>query len=344
MNSIDINKRISILDYLRGTALIGIILVNVLPLLLVTTPSPHTLDAAYQRFLFLFIEGRFYTIFSFLFGVGFYLFLSRAKEKGKNGTALFLRRILAMFLMGVVHFTFQPGEALTVYSVFGLFVLPFYKVKKEINLVIGIAFLVLFSLISAKLLLVFPLILLGLTAGQYRVFENLPNQKQKLIPMTVILFVLSGIALFYQWKNVPGNPFDFMNLGGMDDRNIEQSNTFKNIGIMVGPIVSAFYISLICLLLHWSFFQKILLPLRNYGRMALTNYVLQTAFILLAGQLFNLYGNISYVQSLYLCLSILVIQLIFSSLWLRFFQFGPLEWIWRMVTYLKIQPIRKEKS
>ena len=77
------NKRIDELDYIRGFALLGIILVNILALLNIKIPDPNTVDASYQRFLYLFVEGRFFSIFSFLFGVGFYIFISRAIAKGK---------------------------------------------------------------------------------------------------------------------------------------------------------------------------------------------------------------------------------------------------------------------
>ena len=91
------NKRIDELDYIRGFALLGIILVNILALLNIKIPDPNTVDASYQRFLYLFVEGRFFSIFSFLFGVGFYIFISRAIAKGKNGYVL--RRLVALFIL-----------------------------------------------------------------------------------------------------------------------------------------------------------------------------------------------------------------------------------------------------
>lgn len=126
-----INKRIDELDYIRGFALLGIILVNILALLNIKIPDPSTVDASYQRFLYLFVEGRFFSIFSFLFGVGFYIFISRAIAKGKNGYVLFLRRLVALFIFGLIHQMFQPGEALALYAICGLIVLPFYKAKKK---------------------------------------------------------------------------------------------------------------------------------------------------------------------------------------------------------------------
>ncbi|SDN24201.1 DUF418 domain-containing protein [Bacillus sp. OK048] len=329
-------NRIDILDYLRGFALLGIILVNILSLLAVKLPDLGSVDAAYQRFLFLFVEGRFYTLFSFLFGVGFYLFISRANAKGKNGYGLFLRRIAVLFILGWFHVTFHPGEALTVYAVTGLLLLPFYKVKKEINLGIGLLLLVGLSIMAFKLFMVVPLMLLGITAGQYRLFEGLSGKLKKAAIFTGIMFLLSLVGIINQFQHIPAQPFGFFE-GGVD----EQTYQFLSIGITIGPAVSALYVGLLILLLQFPFVQKLLSPLKSYGRMALTNYIFQTVFIYLAGYAFNLFGSISYLQSLAVCISIYVIQLVFSVIWLRYFQFGPLEWIWRGLTYLELPPMRK---
>ncbi|SEM63464.1 Uncharacterized membrane protein YeiB [Mesobacillus persicus] len=334
MNSIETKDRIDTLDYLRGFALLGIILINIVFLLSAQIPSPDTLDAAYWKFLYLFVEGRFYTIFSFLFGIGFYLFISRVNAKGKNGTILFLRRILVMFLFGLVHYSFHPGEALTVYAVSGLLVLPFYKLKKEINLTIGLLLLLLFGLLAIKPLLPVALILLGLTAGQYRLFEDLVAKRRKFWWCTGILFLLSLMVVFYHNKQAPS----------LSAEGTLEMYWFYHIGIMVGPIVSAFYVGLFILIIQIPIIQKLLSPLKYYGRMALTNYVLQTVLILFAGYGLDLLGKVSYLQSLFICLAILASQLIFSILWLHFFRFGPLEWVWRMVTYLEIPPLMLHKQ
>ncbi|WP_462413080.1 DUF418 domain-containing protein [Neobacillus sp. Marseille-QA0830] len=323
------SKRIDVLDYLRGFALMGIILVNIIPLLDLKTPEAGSADAAYSRFLYLFVEGRFYTIFTFLFGVGFYLFLSRAFAKGRNGYALFLRRILVLFMLGVVHVQFHPGEALSIYAVCGLLLMPFYKVTKEINLFVGICLLILLGYFAIKILMVIPLMLMGIAAGQYRIFEKINDRK--LAVLTGALFAVSIGGLIYQNHYSPADV----------DRSHLGTRQFLEAGIAIGPIVSAFYACLLIWLVRRTFFQKILSPLKSYGRMALTNYVSQTAVVLIAGNAFGLSGNMTYLQSLYVCIFIYVVQLIFSAVWLRWFRYGPLEWVWRMITYLERLPIRR---
>ncbi|MBI0576023.1 DUF418 domain-containing protein [Neobacillus cucumis] len=322
MNKVERNERIDTLDYLRGFALLGIILVNILAILSAQKPLPDSNDDSYQKFLFLFVEGRFYPIFSFLFGVGMYIFLTRAVIKGKNAMVLFLRRIIILFIFGFVHFIFQPGEALTVYASCGLILLPFYKVRKEINLAIGILLLILFAILATKIFMTVPLILLGLAAGQYRVFEEITQKKKQITILTVSAFLVTVLGLFFQYQHMPSAPF-----------NPFHSNWFLTIGIMIGPIVSTFYVGILILLLQSQLFRKILSPLKSYGRMSLTNYVSQTVFILFVGNAFDLFGHITYLNTLYICLVIYSIQLLFSAVWLHYYQYGPLEWIWRLAIY-----------
>ncbi|WP_223820873.1 DUF418 domain-containing protein [Bacillus sp. S3] len=332
----DGSTRIDTLDYLRGFALLGIILVNVLPLLSVKLPSPHTMEASYWRLLYLFVEGRFYTIFTFLFGVGFYIFITRANIKGRNGYILFLRRMAALFIIGLVHVQFHPGEALTVYAICGLFILPFYKANKVVNLVFGTVMLIVLGFFSFKLFMVIPLMLLGIAAGQFQVFERLSKIRNKVILFTSIMFALSVPGLIYQYQFAPAS------IGYGSEADLQAVQRFLSIGITIGPVISAFYVGLLVFLLQSSFFQKVLSPLKSYGRMALTNYISQTALLFLAGNTLNLFNKITYIQSLYLCITIYIIQLFFSVMWLRFFRYGPVEWIWRIVTYFEIPPLRKQ--
>lgn len=334
----DFNKRIDTLDYLRGFALMGIIFVNIIPMLSVPLPAPHTVNASYWRFLYLFVEGRFYTIFTFLFGVGFYMFITRAEAKGRNGYVLFLRRIIVLFIIGYVHVQFLPGEALTIYAVCGLLIMPFYKADKMVNLIFGTVMLIVLGIFSFKLFMVIPLMLLGIAAGQFHVFEQLGKNRNQIVIFTSIMLVLSIIGLVSQYQ------YASVGFGNGSEANFQENQRFIRIGITIGPIVSALYVGLMIWLLQFKFVQKLLSPLKSYGKMALTNYVSQTAIILLTGNVLHLFNNITYVQSLYLCLAILGVQLIFSLVWLHFFRFGPLEWIWRIVTYFEIPPLRKQTN
>ena len=339
MVTIELNRRIDLLDYLRGFALVGILLVNIVSLLAADTPAAHSIDAFYWRFLYLFVEGRFYTIFTFLFGVGFYIFMTRAQAKQKNGYVLFLRRLLVLLFVGLIHMKFHPGEALTLYAIAGFILLPFYKVDRVVNLLFGFAMLLILSLFAAKIFMILPLMLIGIAAGQYHVFERISHHMKKVAVVTSLLFILCVAGLLYQFHFAPSRL-----LAQAADGTFKDAQQFFSIGITVGPVVSAFYVGSMILLLQFPVFQTLFTPLKSYGRMAFTNYLFQTAFILLAGKGLNLSHNLTYVQSLYVCIVIYLIQFIFSTIWLHFFHYGPLEWVWRALTYWEIPPLRKSSQ
>lgn len=350
MQPIELNKRIDTLDYLRGFALLGIILVNIPALLWINTPDT-SIDITYHRFLILFVEGKFFSIFSFLFGVGFYIFISRAMAKNENAYLLFIRRIIILLLIGLVHFYFQPGEALTIYAIFGLIALPFYKVRKEINVTIGLILLAVTAYYGIKIAMPFPLILLGLAAGQYRFFEKINDNRKSIFIFTAIMFIISIGGLLYQWHYVPEAMANVNNMTKDEfTEHVTNIEKFSLIGLQFSPFVSGFYVGLLILLLQRPVYQSLLSPLKNYGRMALSNYLGQTALILLIGNAFHLFENIRFIQSLWICIGIYIFQLLFSKVWMKFFKFGPLEWLWRMGTYwtvpslLKASPNTKERS
>ena len=81
---------------------------------------------------------------------------------------------------------------------------------------------------------------------------------------------------------------------------------------------------------HWFF--KLLRPV---GQMAFTNYLTQStfAFIIFYGPAFSLYGKLQRYQIYFVVLCIWLIQIIWSHVWLHYFQYGPFEWVWRQLTY-----------
>ena len=115
--------------------------------------------------------------------------------------------------------------------------------------------------------------------------------------------------------------------------------------ISVVPLSLA-YVSWLCL--HWVKTKgntrfKWLAPL---GRMALTNYIMQTllGIFIFYGVGFGLGGDIGPTLFFPIAFGIYIFQIMFSKWWLTHFYYGPLEWIWRMLTYGKRLKIVKEKS
>ncbi len=79
------------------------------------------------------------------------------------------------------------------------------------------------------------------------------------------------------------------------------------------------------------------------GRMALTNYLMQSLICttLFYGYGFNLFGRLDYAWQLVVVAAVWALQLVVSPWWLRHFQFGPVEWLWRWLTYGQRPPLRR---
>lgn len=142
------HERIVTIDIIRGFALFGIFLVNMPSFhspVFMQRPVETGLDFWIDLFFQLFIQTKFYTIFSFLFGLGFYIFMSRAEQKSLQMNRLFARRLGVLFLIGAVHYVFLwYGDILHTYAVAGLFLLLFYKRKLKTILIWAAVLLILF--------------------------------------------------------------------------------------------------------------------------------------------------------------------------------------------------------
>lgn len=82
--------------------------------------------------------------------------------------------------------------------------------------------------------------------------------------------------------------------------------------------------------------------LANVGQLAFTNYLMQSVLCTLFFNGYGLgyFGKQAVHQLYYVVAGVWVVQFIFSTIWLRYFRFGPLEWVWRSLTYWKRQPMR----
>ncbi len=98
----------------------------------------------------------------------------------------------------------------------------------------------------------------------------------------------------------------------------------------------------IVLLIQRDLWKKCLAPVQAVGRLALSNYLLQTLICttLFYSYGFGLYGKLGPVAAALLVIAIYLLQVLLSFLWTRRFRFGPAEWLWRSATYGRLQPMR----
>lgn len=335
------SSRIHTLDYLRGFALLGIILVNVVGINFINAEIAKThIEGIYASFLLIFIESKFFSIFSILFGVGFYIFMDRATYKAQNKYALYFRRLIVLFIFGVLHSFLQPGEALKFYAIAGVLLLIFLHLKKEINLILGLLLLVVAILLDAKLLETMPYFILGLAIGQYGlIYQFNTNLRKWIIAWSVflVLTILSVSLLMMYYA--PPNYILAENMGLHGEQFVQKKMFFDHLVTMTSPFISCFYMLTIIIVVQNDIGAKLLAPLKYYGRMALTNYIFQTLFIIVFVKVF-FNGSVSMLNALLMCLIIYSIQIMFSVIWLKYFKYGPLEYLWRMATYLKVLPFK----
>ena len=143
------SERYVILDVLRGFALLGICLANFPEFGLYTFLKPEAAssmstavaDSIARFLLYVFVDGKFYTLFSLLFGIGFSIILSNAAKKGADGLRIFYRRMAVLAIVGFLHLMFiWSGDILMLYALLGM-LLPFYRRVSDRALLIWAAVL-----------------------------------------------------------------------------------------------------------------------------------------------------------------------------------------------------------
>jgi len=392
-------ERIQVIDVLRGFALFGVLLINMRNFDVLDQVWPGLDRLALWPVLIL-GDSKFWTLFSFLFGLGFALQMQRAERRGAHFLSLYARRLLILLLFGVLHSVLlYSGDILYDYAIVGFVLLVFrnrsdrtivilallcwlipmgrYAVKVRQNEIQrsdaqaarlaaqrrtedrreyerGEQVLTRGSFADAaayrarrfvprrmglencsfQLGGVFPLFLLGLLVGRHRIFQNI-GEYLPFIRKTFWWALAFGLAA--TTISVTGNwpdatlPYD------------TESPLWRGLLWYVGtPALSYSYASILILLAQKEHWQARLAPLAAVGRMALSNYLLQSLVFSTIFQHygFGMFGKIGPSLDVALTSLIYGLQLLVSVWWLRHFRFGPAEWLWKTLTYGCAQPMR----
>lgn len=387
-------ERFMILDVLRGIALLGICLANFPEFSLYTFQKSEVvasmptveIDRMVRYLQYLFIDGKFYTLFSLLFGIGFSIILSNAQRKEVNGFRIFYRRMWILALFGAVHLMFiWSGDILLLYALLGMLLPLFRKLSDKKLLWLSAGFIVFPVVVDAlatlggvnlsepavrlqqyycglygitddnfgiwlrdadsygdvfrflvqgafvcvqefidghRALKVMGLFLLGYYIGRNRLYANLTERKKWLVKVCKISFLIGfPLSLLYAWSGANNHP------AGL----VWHSFLYA---VSVVPMGLA-YMTGICLLFlrkeEWRLWKLLAAP----GRMALTNYIGQSTIgiLLFYGIGLGLGASVGLTGTELIAAGVFLFQIVFCKIWLHYFQFGPLEWIWRMLTY-----------
>ncbi len=139
--------RVIFLDVLRGFALVGILFANILswsgikfiPFEDIIELGNAKVDQELYQYLKFFVDTKFYTLFSLLFGVGFYMQISRNKDN-PDFPKLYMRRLSILLLIGVCHTLIWSGDILMLYALMGMVLLALRKIPVSKALMVGLSF------------------------------------------------------------------------------------------------------------------------------------------------------------------------------------------------------------
>lgn len=315
--------RIAELDVIRGFALCGILLANVQPISGGRTTAVST--GSDSTWLGLLVEQRFMPIFALLFGIGFSLLLRSATPRVPRPRILLLRRLLCLLAIGAAHFLLLWwGDILSTYALVGLLVLlpSTWLPRFAVATLAPALLLVSLATGDGRFTLTAALFLAGSALVRYNLIDRLAGVGRGLAVILLGLALVAVPVLIWQTTlHSSQRAFSFALATG-------------------GLLVAAFYICLLLALLKTRLrpiLQAIFTPL---GRMALTNYISATALVLAIVTVFDL-QTITTTNVVLIAAAILTTQCLYSTLWLRHFTQGPLEWLWRWATWTH-RPLKLE--
>lgn len=408
--SLPVKDRALILDVLRGFALLGVLLDNLFAFTgwgnvtqehreaLSTWPADGILGLLELAF----VHGKFYSVFSLLFGIGFSIIIVRNEEKGVNPYRIFYRRLLVLLAIGACHLRFLwEGDILFLYASLGM-LLPLFRKLSDKALLIWAVALVLSPVLIDALKVAFQFktgaFLEDLAKGVdkrtglplddtwrtylfnegsgwkewknwqasgyfYRYAYIIESNRIPKVLGMFLLGLLAGRKLIYLrleeyasfFKKLRNRGFAIgipaslaMAYFEIDDKSIPHvQGLFDSIAYALGVVpLGLAYVSTLCLL--WVKTKgntklKILAPL---GQMALTNYLVQTMLgvLIYYGVGFGFGGKVGPVIFFPAGLAVYGLQILYSRWWMKRFNYGPFEWVWRQLTYGKRLPMLKEKT
>ncbi len=411
-------KRISVLDALRGFALFGVIIMHMLQRFGTRFGSSQeellrypALDEAVQWIGNNIIMGRFINVFAFLFGMSFFIQMDKAAQKGIDFRGRFVWRMILLMALGLLSHSFYYLEIISIYAFFGLLLIPLYKAKNWV-LVVIFSFFILggpravqvihhnyrtaielaskeendqsiterqgndvqrsrelpehiknpsfwnsaknnYERLEGKLsyqfgligrgFLTFALFVLGLLIGRIRFFEKLV-ERRKQNSRIFIGFTLATIITVIISNLLPSIDFRllFRPEGQILPASLLTKLALEDISMALSSAVLAMGF---ILLYQTERVGKYLDKLSPYGRTGLSNYIIQGilgAIIFSPWAFGSIFGGWGSTALFVFGIVIYILQAFTSRYWLKYYLYGPLEWMWRSLTYLHVQPYKKK--
>lgn len=383
--------RITVIDALRGFSLIGICLIHAMQHFgAVGTSMPQemfpwegSLNEMFRWFITYFVFGKFFIIFSFLFGLSFFIQMDRASQKGVDFRPRFMWRLFLLLVIGYLHGLLVRVDILLIYALLGFPLVLMYKWNTKV--LVGVAaFLLLggasliptvyhvltapaeveqvaaiarpamerhvptlveliqnnawnglegkfrFQFSSGRIYLTLGLFVLGLIIGRIRFFQRL-DELRRPINRTALGTAIVLAALYIIQPYLPETSWREVSIYAWLNATVTN---------LINLATSYLWVVFIITIYRSPKVQEAMQPLVSYGRMGLTNYIVQSVTGLFIFSGFGLdWSNLGVFFSVLVCLTYTVIQIALSHYWLKGLRYGPMEWLWRSGTYMRWQPI-----
>lgn len=377
-----VNERIISIDVMRGFALLGIFVVNMLffhsPYIYINPYTWFQNPSDYETFkmIDIFVQGSVYPLFSMLFGYGLAMQFLKSTANGGPFAKFAVRRLTVLLIIGCIHaFLIWAGDILITYALAGFVLILMIRLKPIWLLLISIfLFLIpngllyglvylgsflepnatiiytgiqeieasivaygqgswgdIFSqrladwlymsgnglIVISMLFTIVPFLLLGAAAAKWKLIERARELKVYWM-ITVLVMLIVGTVIKWLPYLLEANLFTM----GIQD-------TFG------GPLQAIAYAGIIALVCSIPFAAKILSPISKVGRMSMTTYLMQSiiATTIFYAYGFGLYGKIDLSTGTWMAIGIYAFQVVFAEIWFTKFKQGPVEMLWRKLTY-----------
>ena len=362
--------RITNLDALRGVAVFGILLMNAVSYGLepaayfnISLANDSPLDWVIGVFGEVVVDQRFMGVFSLLFGAGIVLFADRAEARGNRGGWLSLWRNLLLLGIGLLHMWLWDGDILVAYAIASPFLLLARRLSDRTLAAIGAALVLLSALVFGLTQTMVDADGAQLGELWFSGHDSPDDTVGSLVLLTFFMRALGmmmiGVALFrsgvlsgersreyYRRMAViglgVGLPLAALGVGiaalGDFEADVALVSMIPN---TVGTIPATLGICAVIILWNMKGQSAWRRRVHAVGRMALTNYLTQTILgVIFLRTLFEP-DQLNRAWVLLFILAVWLLQLAWSQWWLAHFRYGPFEWIWRVATYRRMQPLRR---
>ncbi len=376
--------RITNLDFIRGVALLGILVINVISFGLPITAlfnhstygAENLLDWIVIVISSVFFEYKMMGLFSMLFGVGLMIFLDNAKQKVRRPKLLSFWRNFLLLLFGIAHLSIWEGDILITYASCAFLIILFPQIKNNKLTIFFITLLVLLNLLqinyvnslydaSGNLILEEAWIVAAseggsLNFGKFWFSEasewgniigllfvlDAGNRAMTLMIVGILLYrlnIIQGTRELNFYKKLMfygfgiGLPFSIYSIYLLISSEYSAAIAITSklwLTLSVIPMVVG-YVGLLTIM-NIKLRESISTRVRACGKMAFTNYITQTLLgVFVLGGFFGI-GAFSRSQLVIYILIVWSLQIYWSKPILDRWQFGPLEWFWRKLTYFFI--------